>query len=166
MFKSGDAVIYGTHGVCTVVDTKVFDFTGSDKNYYVLLPLNEKIEIYVPCDNELLLSRMSPVLTTEEVDGVIDSLITSDDSWIESDSARKEYCSEVVKSGNRDKLIRMIHMLQNKQKELASAKKHFHLTDERFLKEGERLLHEEFAYVLGISVSDVADYIEKRLEKD
>jgi len=164
MFNCGDAVVYGTHGVCTVVEITNFDFTGSEKPYYVLQPKNEKLQIYVPCDNDTLLSRMHPVLTKTEIDSVIRSLIESEGVWIENDSVRKDHWGKVIKKGDRDELISMIHVLSAKQTELKENKKHFHMTDERFLREAERLLHEEFAFVLDIPVSEVSDYVEAKIK--
>lgn len=164
MFNSGDAVIYGTHGVCIVKETSEFTFGDSEKTYYVLQPLNDKLQIFVPCDSEILLSRMRPVLTPEEVDGVIDSLSEVKMGWIDSDSKRKEFCNEVIKSGDREQLIHLIDMLYVRQDDLRRQKKHFHLTDERFMKEAMKLLHEEFSYVLGIPEDVVPQYISSRIE--
>ena len=38
------------------------------------------------------------------------------------------------------------------------------ISDERYLKEAERLLHNEFAYVLKISPDEVAQYILSRIK--
>lgn len=163
MFKPGDAVVYGTHGVCIVEETSEFTFGDCPKLYYVLQPLREKLQIYVPCDNDILRGRMLPVLSIAEINEIIDSVLSDKTEWIVSDSKRKEYCNEVIKSGDRRRIIKMIDMLYTRQEELRQQKKHFHVTDDRFMKEGMRLLHEEFSYVLDIPVSEVPDYIEKRL---
>ena len=61
--------------------------------------------------------------------------------------------------------MKLIEMLSLKQKDLRSKKKHFHVADEKTLREAESLLHDEFSYVLGISQSEVPGYIMSRLKK-
>ena len=60
--------------------------------------------------------------------------------------------------------MQLINMLYVHQEDLKIQKKHFHISDERYLKEAERLLHNEFAYVLKISPDEVAQYILSRIK--
>ena len=166
MFSTGEHVIYGTHGVCKITEITSMPFGNENREYYVLSPINEpKSTIFVPVDNELLLSQMRPVLTKKEIDDLLESVVPGAVEWIVSDSERKAFCTSIIKSGDRMAMINMIEMLYNHQEEMKSQKKHFHVTDERFLRDAEKLLHDEFSFVLGISQSDVPDYISSRLVK-
>ena len=44
-------------------------------------------------------------------------------------------------------------------KELAEKGKRLHIADERALKEGQRLIHDEFSYVLNIEPDEVGNFI-------
>ena len=51
------------------------------------------------------------------------------------------------------------------KRKLLEKKKKLHAADERFLKEAEKMLFEELAYVFGITVEEVLPLIIKRKEK-
>ncbi len=167
MYSVGEAVIYGNHGVCKVKEITEMSFgNGSDrKKYYVLCPVsNPRSIIYVPTDNDALTSRIRPLLSEAEIDEIISSVPPEKLQWIASDIKRKEFCGETLKSGDRFRIMQMIGMLYDQREALRDQKKHFHVVDERFLKDATRLLHEEFAYVLGISPADVPEYISSRIK--
>ena len=166
MFTVGEHVIYGTHGVCCISEIKQMSFGADSRDYYVLTPVSERRStIFVPVDNETLLAQMRKVLTKEEIDDLLDSVEPGSLEWIASDSERKDFCNKTIKSGDRLAIIGMIEMLYLHQEEMKSAKKHFHVTDERFLREAEKLLHDEFSFVLGITGTEVHEYIGSRIKK-
>ena len=166
MFSVGEHVIYGTHGVCRIGDIVTMPFGTDDREYYVLSPLTDpRSTIFVPLDSEVLVSQMRPVLTKEEIDELLSSLERGSLCWIANDSERKAFCQATIKSGDRLEMLRMIDMLYIHQEEMKDQKKHFHVTDERFLREAEKLLHEEFSFVLGIPRAEVVSYIGERVER-
>lgn len=139
---------------------------GETKQYCVLCPINDvRSVVYVPTDNEALMSRIHPLLSTKEIDEIIGTVIPEKIEWIASDAERKEFCGQALKSGDRLRIMQMIRMLYDRREDLLKQKKHFHVTDERFLKDATKLLHEEFAFVLGISPAEVPEYIASRAKK-
>ncbi len=166
MFEVGNAIIYSTHGVCIISDITEMKFSGKKMNYYVLRPVYDpNSTFYAPTDNAALLSKMRLVLSKEEINNLIDQIIEEPLEWISDDEKRKEYCSSVIEKGDRRELLGIIGMLWRKQEELRQQKKHIHLTDEKFLKEAEKILHDEFSYVLEIERNSVPDYIVSRLSE-
>ncbi len=166
MYSVGEHVVYGTHGVCRISEITTMQFGIENKEYYVLSPVSDpRSTIFVPVDNEVLLSQMRPVLTKEEIDEMLCSIIPGSQSWIASDAERKEFCQTTLKSGDCLAILRMIDMLYVHQIEMREQKKHFHVTDERFLREAEKLLHDEFSFVLGIPRTEVVSYIGDKVEK-
>ena len=166
MFSVGSHVVYGSHGVCEISEYRTMAFGDDDKEYYVLSPIYDKRStIFVPFDNMVLLSQMRPVLTKEEIDELIDSVIPGTYGWIPSDSERKSFCAATMKSGDRLAIFHMIEMLYMHRERMLDEKKHFHVTDERFLKDAEKMINDEFAFVLGIPCSEVEHYVEERLKK-
>ncbi len=166
MFQIGDAIIYGTHGVCVLSDIAELKLVDNKREYYVLCPVHDtNSKIYAPTDNETVNAKMRKVVTREEIDSLIANISDNDTKWISDESDRRDFCDSVLKSGDRAELMKLIEMLYLKQKSLQSNKKHFHLADEKALKEAQDLLHDEFAYVLGIEPSEVPSYIRKQLKK-
>lgn len=166
MFQIGDAVIYGTHGVCVLSDISEMKLVDDKREYYVLCPVHDtNSKIYAPTDSEAVNTKMRKVVTRDEIDELIKNVSNNDTQWINNESDRRDFCDSVLKSGDRLELMKLIEMLYLKQKSLLSNKKHFHIADEKALKEAQNLLHDEFGYVLGIEPNEVPTYIKERLKK-
>lgn len=165
MFSAGDVVVYGTQGVCRIKEISMLKLGKVKGEYYILTPVSdEHSAVYVPTNNETLIAKMRAVLTREEVDELIAGAANSEHEWISDDSGRKNYCDAVVKSGNRQELMQLIGMLYMHRENLKVKKKHFHNVDAQYLKTAERILHDELAYILGISPDEVAEYIKQKID--
>ena len=165
MFSAGDTVSYGTWGICKIKEITEMTVGKVKKEYFVLVPVyDENSTLYVPTDNKKLLDKMRSVLSSEEINALIDSVAREPMEWIENDIDRKEYCANVLKNGDRGDLMRLIEMIYLRREALKSTKKHFHISDEKFLREAERLLHDEFSYTLNITKEDVPSYILNRIK--
>lgn len=164
MFSVGDAVVYGVQGVCRIREMCTKKFGKEEQEYFVLCPIfDEKSVIYVPTDKPALLAQMRSVLTKEELQELIASAGDRNALWIEDDSHRRDFCAEVIKSGDRGALMQLVSMLYLHSEELKGQKKHFHMADERSLKQAKKLLHDEFAFVLGITPEEVPEYISRHI---
>ena len=165
-FSVGDTVVYGTQGVCRIKEISVLKFGRVKAEYYTLTPVsNERSAVYIPTSNQKLVAKMRELISREEMDSLIDSADENQIEWISDDNGRKSYCDEVVKNGSHRELMQLIGMLYSRREALKNEKKHFHNVDAQYLKAAERLLHDEFAYILGISVSEVPEYISRRTAK-
>lgn len=163
MLAVGQTVVYGTQGVCTVKELSMLKLGKTKGEYYVLSPLDDPgSTVYVPTANEKLMSRLHPVLSSDEADALIIEAINEPLEWIVSDNERKAVCDEIVKNGSRKQLMQLIAMLYRRREALKDQKKHFHNVDAQYLKTAERMLHGELAYALGINADEVADYIRSR----
>lgn len=166
MFNKGEAIIYGAQGVCVISGVEEMNFGKEKRKYYVLKPVyDENSTIYAPTDNETVTQKMHRVLTKDEIDSLIESLKNNDTKWINNDVERKEFCASVIENGDRKELMHLVEMLYLRQKELKSQKKHFHLADEKYLKEAEKIISDELAYVIGIDKEEVSSYITERINK-
>lgn len=167
MYSIGDAIVYGTHGVCVVESIISMPLDGVEKEYYILAPVaDSKSTIYVPCDNESLVSQMRPVMSKKEVENLFSNIGKSDIEWISKDAERKEFCRSVLKSGDRLGIIGVIRMLYFKREEFRKEKKHFHVADEKNLNIASKLINSEISYVLGIPQGEVSSFIENILSND
>jgi len=168
MFSVGDTVVYENQGVCKISEITSMATGKVTRDYYVLKPVYEdKMTLYVPVDNDSVVKlHMRPVFKKEEVDSIIKNVSEGKAmEWIPDDAKRKEFCVNTFKNGDRTELMRLIGMLYSRQKDMKEQKKHFHISDERYLKEAEKMINEEFAYVLGIKREEVQGYIAKCLSE-
>ena len=166
MLQLGDRIVYGIHGVCCVVDIEQRIIDRKKADYYVLEPVDQPgAKFYVPTHNQIAVSKLRPLLTLQELEDLLLSPETHADIWIADENRRKQRYRELINSGDRASLICMIRSHhKHKEAQLAAGRK-FHLCDENFLKDAQKLLTSEFSVVLNIPPSDVRAYIESKLSE-
>lgn len=160
-------VRYATTGVCVISEITEMTIAKKKSRYYVLQPVHkDALQVYVPCDNEALVSKMRRILTKDEILELIRSMPQEDCCWIEDELTRKAVFQQILSEGDRRKLIELIRSVyQHQQNQLAYGKK-LHQVDERCFAEAQKLLNDEFAYVLGISPEEVTPFIISQIENN
>lgn len=167
MFAAGDMICYGAQGVCRVEEVAVYNFGSADKLYYVLRSVSPGgATVYVPTDNALLTCRMRKILSPEEIETIIREASGTEVFWEEDENRRKEEYHTLLTGGDRRALIRQIKAVYLHRQEQESRDRHLHVCDERFLKDAERILYDEFAMVLRIRTGQVLPYIMEQLPED
>ncbi len=165
-FFIGDNVRYATTGVCSIVDITEMTVSKKRSQYYVLQPVYKNtLQVYVPCDNEALISKMRRILSKEEIMELIESMPKTVSAWNDNELSRKQEFLQILSLGDRQKLISMIRTIYlHKEKQAASGKR-LHQSDERSFMEAQRLLSDEFAFVLGIKPEEVTPFILEKLSE-
>lgn len=167
MHSIDDIVCYGAHGVCRIKDKTTREFGGNFAKYFVLRPIYEQsATIFVPLDNPTLVSRMQRLLTTGEVMEIIREMPNATTMWVENDNVRRETYTDIVRSGDRLSMVRLIKTLHQRKSTLKEERKKLHIADEKVMKEAERMLYEEFAFVLGMEQEEVVPFICKQIDAD
>lgn len=162
MFNVNDTIMYGTQGVCKIVEITEKDFMGAKKEYYVLKPMNDKgATLFAPVNTKAG-NKMRKILTKEEVHELIAKMPEEETCWISKENLRKETYKKIISEGNHIELIRMIKTLHIHREKREAEGKHLYLSDERFLKEAERILCEEFQYVLNLNREELIAFILKK----
>lgn len=168
MFQVNDVIIYGAQGVCKITGTEEKTMNGKKKIYFVLKPVKDKSStIFAPIDNELVLKKMRRLLTKDEIHKLIDSMPEENAVWVENENERKELYKSILAKGDHLELIQMIKAIYAHKKEREAEGKRLHISDERFFKDAEQILYNEFQYVLDFGGrDDLMTYIFERLEKN
>lgn len=160
MFRSGDQVMYGAHGMCTIVGTEKKQVNKKPIEYYVLQPQDQPASrYYIPTQNQAALAKLHPIMSCEELNRLIGSAETQTECWIDDENLRKKAYKELIAGGDRAALIRMVYTIHLKRKEQTSLRKKLHMCDANFLREAEKLLKSEFSLVLNIPTTEVENYI-------
>lgn len=156
--------MYGIHGICTVIGTEKRLMDRKRVEYYVLEPLDQpSARFYVPSQNQAALAKLRRILSKEEIDQLLSSEEARKDCWISDENTRKLRYRDLIHSGNRTALISMVGTLLRHKKSQLEAGKKFHLCDDNFLRDAQKLLSTEFSLVLDIPVEEVGNYIQTRL---
>ena len=166
MFQINDVVVYGAAGVCRITGTEEKKLDGETKRYFVLKPKDDGgTTLFVPTWNEKALGKMRKVMTREDVDALIDSLPGREPIWVENEGSRKEAYTKILASGDQAAVASMLRALYFHKKEREAQGKRLHMADERFMKDAELLLYNEWQYVLNVDKAGLMDYIYERIEK-
>lgn len=167
MFRVNDVIIYGAQGVCKITGTEEKTVNGVKKVYYVLKPVSDMgATIFAPTDNEAVLKKMRRLLTKEEIHKLIDAMPTENAVWEENENARKECYKTILAKGDHLELIQMLKALYAHKTAREAEGKRLHMSDDRFFKDAEQILYNEFQYVLDIKYKeDLMTYIVNRLNK-
>lgn len=166
MFEKGEYVVYGSKGVCEVVDVITMDLEGipKDRLYYVLHPCDQKEgRIFTPVDNEKTVIRR--IISKKEADTLINEIPNIDGLWISNDKLRELKYKECIRSCECREWIRIMKTLYLRgQERLASGKK-ITATDSRYLKQAEENLYSELSISLNIPREQMEQYIADKIEK-
>lgn len=164
-FEKDTYVVYGKTGVCRIEDRRVMEFsTPGGEEYYVLSPASDpRSFVYVPCQNEQLVARIRPLLTKPEIDTLLAEACQQPLEWPEDKAERQIIFREMLSGGDRAQLLRLIRCLYQKRQEKIGAGKRLSSSDETLLQECVRLLEQEFSFSLGLTRSQVVEYIRERL---
>lgn len=160
MYQPGDKVLYGVHGVCCVLAPEERTVDRKKNLYYVLQPLEQPgTRYYVPANNPIAAQKLRRLLTAAELNALLHSDTVRQESWIADEGQRKQRYRELINSGDRAALLSMIRSLHTHKQQQAEAGRKFHLCDENFLRDAEKLLSAEFSLILNIPPEKVGEYI-------
>ncbi len=162
-FNVGDHVVYGSCEICKIEEKVKRCFDGvNEKEYLRLIPIFSKgSNFYIPSDDYD--GKIRRLLTKEEIYELIDEMPDAETQWCDDKNQRKNRFFSVLRSDNYHELISMIRTIYEKRREQNLQGKKLHAADEKVMHEAEKLIHHEFAFVLGIDEDEVDRFIEQRL---
>lgn len=166
MYKTGDQLVYAGHGVCTVCDWEERVVDKKTVQYYVLQPVDQSASrFYVPAHNPAALKKLRPILTKDEWLQLLSSDDVRKDCWIADEGSRKTAYRELISSCDRESLLSMINTLHRHRSECIAQGRKFHLCDENFLRDAQRILSAELSVVLQIPPAEVPEYVQHIFER-
>ena len=160
MYKVGDIVVYGTEGLCEICDITEKTFSKENIEYFVLRTFNKGGEmVYAPKNNEKVMERMRYVLTFDEAEAILAEGLGDAAEWVVSDRERQKVYKHILLCGSVRDILSMSRAVYLHQIELESKGKKLHAADERFMRDAEKMLFEELAYVYKITTAEVLPMI-------
>ncbi len=167
MFQIGDVVVYTTYGICRVENIIEMNFNGNLTKYYVLVPLSEaKTELTIPVENPITMSRLHGLLSENEINEIIDEIPYLETFWINNDNERKKAFNDIIKKGNRKDTLQMLKSVKKHQLSLKDKVRKLHACDEQVMHDAEKLIVDEFSYVLKKEKIDVYNIVNENLLKN
>ena len=165
MFENQEIVMHNTLGICQIIGTahrSIADRPAVD--YFIVHSMyDEDNTAYVPVENAENLMRKP--MTKKEIVSLIKDMPNLCSIWIEETRARKDSYTQTIREGNPQKLVAMVRSLHLKDEERKKVGKRINDADARQQAQAVKILHQEFAYGLGIGIEEVTDVIHKYLGK-
>lgn len=162
-FKIGDVLMYSSVGLVKIVDVRREYAFGEEREYYILddLASSSNSQIFVPRDNERLISNMRELLSKEEALSLLSKADREDIVWHKDNRARSECFKKIIESGDRAKLLSLISAINKaKEERLKEGKKSF-ILDENALDKAMRLIAAEFSFVLEKTADEIRNELAK-----
>lgn len=136
-----------------------FFFGQPAKLYYTLSPVErEEDALYVPAEQAA--EKCRPILSKAEIELMRREAGGQTLPWIEDRVLRGKEYGQILKDGDPSRIILLIRCLLEKKTELAASKKKLTATDEKLLFAAEKMIDDEFAYVLDMNREELAEYFE------
>lgn len=162
MYKIGDIFVYGSNGACEITNIKEEKFEKETKVYYILSPFFDSREtIFVPVDNEILTGRMKRVLSRCEVLDMIKSIPNCETIWNENANQRREEYKRIISAADRNQLLSLIKTLHGRKLEMEECGKNLSVSDEKYYRKAQSIIHSEIAAVMELELKDVEPFIER-----
>lgn len=163
MFEKGNYVVNANNGICEISDIVTMNMSGEDKEYYVLVPIDEKTaKIFLPVD--IAEKRIRLAMNKEEALDLIKAIKLVDEAYVENEKEREKIYKEAITSRDPKRLISIIKTLYMRKQERLEAGKKNTAVDERYFKLAENHLHSELAFSLGVNKAEVGQIIVANME--
>lgn len=165
MYQVGELVVYGATGVCRVEELTQLPGGDRGRQYYLLKPLWQDGVIYAPVDSGKV--PMRPVISREEAEALVDQMPDIQAAVCRGTTvqALAQQYQSAVRDGGHQALIEMMKAIYLKRGEAEAKNRRLGMTDERYMKQAERMLYGELATALEIPFEEVERYIADRLEE-
>lgn len=160
MYRVGEYLLYGGHGICVIDEVTKKYFSGKEKLYYCLHPLSHPdLTLFFPVDGDH--SKLKKMLTKEEAQALINVFKEPAKEWIEKNTERSQYFNSIIKSEDRREIAELLNMLMRRKIKLKQEEKKLPMQETKLLQDVSNIFYNELA----ISLSTSTDEISKRISE-
>ncbi|MDR7077448.1 CarD family transcriptional regulator [Neobacillus niacini] len=154
MFNVGDLIIYSSLGICRIDNICEQTYNGTTRKYYVIQPVEDKnLTIHNPVDNDQVV--MLGMINREDALEILESFKEKGIRWIDKGHDRTKEYTDIVKTGNRKEISRIINTLMRKKFDADRNGKKLGDPDRRLLSSIQNILFKELAIALNTSFESI-----------
>lgn len=163
MFEKGSFVVNANNGICEISEVVTMNTTGEEKEYYVLVPIEEKTaKVFLPVD--IAEKRIRPAMKKDEAWMLIREIKAVDETLVENEKDREKIYKEAISSREPKRLIGIMKTMYIRRKQRLEDGKKITAVDERYFKLAENHLYSELAFSLGVQKSEVNQIIADNID--
>lgn len=163
IFKIDDYVMYMSKKIYRITNIEKKNFSGEEKDYFLLKDNLKNETVYLPLDNELALKNIRHLLTKNEIEEVLNNVSKYSYRWNNAYKERAQLYNDLIKENNLSKLIAMCKEIKSKHQEFKASKKNLPNLDMSFYKGIAQTIQDEFSFVLGIPHDEIEAYIASKI---
>ena len=159
MYELHQYIVYGSHGVCRIMDIDQKNIDHKLVQYYALEPLSRPgTRYYIPVHNEVAVGKLRLPLDREELERMLSAPVDMA-CWIAEENRRKMHYRELMGNLDPGALFMMVRLLRMHRIDQLDNGRKFHVSDANFLKDAENLLASEIAFVLNVDKEEAYDLL-------
>lgn len=159
-YKIGDSIFYGKSGACEIVEIGTLSFGKEDQLYYSLKPvMDSRSTVYVKV--EVGDDEFRSVMSKKDATLMLDQISEEEPASYTID---KVFCEELLRSGEQLKISALIKELRMMRKDTTRNRKGLNISEERILRDAEKILYSEIASALGITMEKAQEALSIPLE--
>ncbi|MEI4769997.1 CarD family transcriptional regulator [Psychrobacillus sp. FJAT-51614] len=163
MFNVGDLIIYSAHGICHIDDICEKTYNDVTKKYYVLHPLdNAKVSINIPVDSHTVV--MLDMLDQDEAKVIMELFKSPGVSWIENNNLRKKTYTDIINTGDRREISKILNTLMRKKMETDLTKEKLLDQDIQQMYSIQQILFRDLSHSLHTSVESIRQQVSHSLK--
>jgi CarD family transcriptional regulator len=158
MFDIGDVIIYSEHGLCQIDDICDKTIAGVTRTYYIMHPLDENnLQISTPINNDKVL--MLRTMEHDEAEQLLESFKQPGIAWIEEPKQRTIQYMQLIQTGNRKDISKIVITLMRKGTELKLNGKRLYDQDRKLLLGIQNILFKEMAMSLNTTYQEIDETV-------
>lgn len=160
MYSVGQTVLYGTNGVCNIAGITDRQIGKQLMQYYVLKPIfSESSTLFVP--TKPAACRQNKICKVCKRDRGILSSLSSPGKWNNDKTKRAEEFRAIITRGDCSELIGLIRLIRSHEQAQIEHGRRLHISDERILKEAEKMVCDEISTALDVSKDEALGMVMK-----
>ena len=165
MYRPGDLLVYGYHGVCRVCTLENMEIDGKSKPFLMLEPIYlQGAKLMIPSDNAAAMDKITALLPPEEIQQILASESVRNGQWEMQDTLRKRKQKDLLCGKDRRALITEICTCYRRKKDLTAIGRRLRQSDENFLSDAEKRICGEIAAAMRIPMEEAFRYLREALQ--
>ena len=154
MFNIGDLIIYSSLGICRIDNICEQTYNGITRKYYVIQPVEDKnLTIHNPVDNDQVV--MLGMINRDDALEILESFKEKGIRWIDKGHDRTREYTDIVKTGDRKEISKIINTLMRKKFDADRNGKKIGDPDRRLLSSIQNIMFKELAIALNTSFESI-----------
>lgn len=166
MYQISQLVVYGSHGVCYIVQMEDRTVDRNKVSYYVLEPVSQPgTRFLIPTHNQAALAKIRPLMEKEQLLSALTDTSARQD-WIPDENRRKQQYRQILTSGDTLWQLGMLRLLYIHKRKQQEAGRKIHQCDDNFLRDVSKVLVSEMCAVLAMTEQEAFACLQQYLQDE